>query len=134
VPYRDDREALTMAVAGLERENETLKDEVEKLKADAKRKREEDHNTRKETANRGCALCGGSLLPVAVFAGRQANPVPLSVSTLRFGRPDGGFTGSAPIKSRVCSSCGFIHHFIDVGAPEAVDVTRERQIDPEPPK
>ena len=117
-----------MAVAELERENEELKSEVDQLKADAKRKRDEDHEARKESAARGCVLCGGSLLPVAVFSGRQSSPNPLSVSTLRFGRPDGGFTGSAPIKSKACSSCGFIHLFIDVGAPEAVDVTRELQI------
>jgi hypothetical protein len=94
------------------------------MKADARRQRDEQHEVRKAGAFRGCALCGGSLLPVAVFAGQNhRSPLPLNVSTLRFGDPSGGFTGSAPIKSKVCSSCGFIHQFIDINAPDAMQVT-----------
>lgn len=124
VVYRDDRQALSLQVAELERENQQLQGELESMRADARRQRDEEHEQRKAGAFRGCALCGGSLLPVAVFAGRNhRSPLPLNVSTLRFGDPSGGFTGSAPIKSKVCSSCGFIHQFIDINATEALDVT-----------
>jgi hypothetical protein len=57
-------------------------------------------------------------------------PIPLAVSTVRFGDPSGGFTRSAPIKTLVCSSCGFIHNFIDIQAPEAADVTGEFPVPP----
>jgi hypothetical protein len=124
VVYRDDRQALSLQVAELERENEQLREELESVKSDARRERDERHEERKAGAFRGCALCGGSLLPVAVFAGQNhRSPLPLNVSTLRFGDPSGGFTGSAPIKSKVCSSCGFIHQFIDINAPDAMQVT-----------
>jgi hypothetical protein len=122
--YRDDHQALSLQVAALERENEDLRHELEGMKADARRQRDAEHEERKAGAFRGCALCGGSLLPVAVFAGQNhRSPLPLNVSTLRFGDPSGGFTGSAPIKSKVCSSCGFIHQFIDINAADAVEVT-----------
>ena len=127
MPYRDDRAALALAVADLERENADLKKQVKQLEKSAKARRAQDHEKRKESANRGCLLCGGSLLPVAIFAGSERKPTPLSMSTLRFGSPQGGFTRSAPVKAKVCSSCGFIHHFIDI-APGA-DITRELQLD-----
>jgi hypothetical protein len=130
VVYRDDRAALSIAVAELERENEELKQEVRQLQKEAERARAQAHEDRKEGAQRGCLLCGGSLLPVAIFAGEDRRPIPLSISTLRFGSPDGGFTRSASLKAKVCSSCGFIHHFIDI-APGA-DITRELRIGPEP--
>jgi hypothetical protein len=61
---------------------------------------------------------------VALFAGRDLkNPIPLVLSTARFGDPGGGFSRSAPLKSKVCSSCGFIHSFIDIEAPDAAHVT-----------
>lgn len=64
---------------------------------------------------RECTVCGGALLPVAVFAGRNdRSPLPLRMSTIRFVNPAGGFTHSAPILAKACSSCGFIHHFIDM--------------------
>ncbi len=64
---------------------------------------------------RKCTVCGGALLPVAVFAGRNdRSPLPLRMSTMRFVNPAGGFTHSAPILAKACSSCGFIHHFIDM--------------------
>jgi hypothetical protein len=73
-----------------------------------------------------CPACGGSLLPAAVFAGNNnRNPVPLRMSTLRFGNPAGGFTSSAPIQAKVCGSCGFIHHYIDLDSAAAEPVTQE---------
>ncbi len=115
--YRDDRQALSLQVAALEHENERLREQVEQLEGDAKRTRDEDRALRQKTGTaRDCVMCGGSLLPVAVFAGRDLRaPIPIALSTLRFGDPDGGFTRSAPVKAKVCSSCGFIHCFIDIG-------------------
>lgn len=127
--YRDDRLALSLQISALERENEDLKAEVNALKAAAKRDRDVERETRRAGALRACAMCGGSLLPVAMFAGRDRSPIPLAVSTVRFGDPGGGFTRSAPIKSLVCSSCGFIHSFIDIQAPEAAEVTGELNVD-----
>ena len=125
--YRDDRAALALAVSDLERENADLKKQVKQLEDSAKAQRAEDHEKRKQAANRGCLLCGGSLLPVAIFAGQDRKPIPLSMSTLRFGSPQGGFTRSAPVKAKVCSSCGYIHHFIDIATGR--DITRELQLD-----
>ncbi len=131
--YRDDREALSLQVADLERENEELKQEVAQLKEAAKRQRAQEHENRRSKALRSCVVCGGSLLPVALFAGRDLkHPIPLSLSTARFGDPAGGFNRSAPLKSKVCSSCGFIHAFIDIEAPDGADVTGAIQIDDEP--
>jgi hypothetical protein len=122
--YRDDRQALSLQVADLERENEELRQQVAQLKEQAKRKRVQQHEDRRNKALRSCALCGGSLLPVALFAGRDLkHPIPLLLSTARFGDPGGGFNRSAPLKSKVCSSCGFIQSFIDIEAPDAAEVT-----------
>ena len=124
VAYRDDHQALSLQVAELERENEELRHELDTMKTDARRLRDAQHEERRAGAFRGCALCGGSLLPVAVFAGQNhRSPMPLNASTLRFGDPSGGFTGSAPIKSKVCSSCGFIHQFIDITTSDAIEMT-----------
>lgn len=127
--YRDELQALTLQVADLERENGDLKAEVDELKESERRSRAADRELRRAGALRCCAVCGGSVLPVAVFAGRDRSPIPLALSTVRFGDPNGGFTRSAPIKSMVCSSCGFIHNFIDIQAPEAADVTGEVDVD-----
>lgn len=129
VSYRDDRLALSLQIAELERENEELKGEVAQLKERARQERAADREKRRVGALRACAMCGGSLLPVAMFAGRDRSPIPLAVSTVRFGDPAGGFTRSAPIKSLVCSSCGFVHSFIDIQAPEAADVTGELNVE-----
>lgn len=124
VAYRDDRQALALQVAELERENEELREQLESVKADARRQRDVAHEQRRAGAYKGCAVCGGSLLPVAFYAGRNhRSPLPLNVSTLRFGDPSGGFTGSAPINSKVCSSCGFIHSFIDLTSTDGLEVT-----------
>jgi hypothetical protein len=121
VVYRDDRQALSLQVAELERGNAELRERVESLQEDAKRQRDEDRETRHRAGSeRGCVMCGGSLLPVALFAGRNLrSPIPISLSTLRFGAPEGGFTRSAPVKAKVCSSCGYVHAFIDIDAENA---------------
>lgn len=122
--YRDDRQALSLQVAELERENLELREQIEVLHEEARRARDEERETRHRTGHeRGCLMCGGSLLPVALFAGRNlAAPIPISLSTLRFGAPEGGFTRSAPVKAKVCASCGYVHTFIEIGA-EGVSVT-----------
>ncbi|MCA9655038.1 MAG: hypothetical protein H6712_27410 [Myxococcales bacterium] len=114
--YRDDRHALELQLAELERENEELRAELSDAREKARQAREEDRERRRNTSSRGgCTVCGGALLPVAVFAGRNdRSPLPLRMSTMRFINPSGGFTSSAPILAKACSSCGFIHHFIDM--------------------
>ena len=130
--YRDDRQALSLQVADLERENEELRQQVEQLEQAAKRQRSQEREDRRTKSLRSCAVCGGSLLPVALFAGRDLkHPIPLSLSTARFGDPGGGFSRSAPLKSKVCASCGFIHTFIDIEAPDGADVTGAIQISAE---
>jgi hypothetical protein len=113
--YRNDLQALTLQLAEVERENEELRAENESLRAETQRVRDQAHEHRRKEGTRACSVCGGSLLAVALFAGRDhGSPLPLSLSTLRFVDPNGGFTRSAPVKSLVCSSCGFIHNFIDL--------------------
>jgi hypothetical protein len=115
VAYRDDRHALELQLAELERQNETLREELEQERAKARAARAEDRERRHMSAGRECTVCGGALLPVAVFAGRNdRSPLPLRMSTLRFVNPNGGFTSAAPILAKACTSCGFIHHFIDM--------------------
>jgi hypothetical protein len=115
--YRDDRQALAMQLAELERENERLRDALEHSEARARELADAKHEQRRAASRDGCSLCGGTLLPVAVFAGHDIrSPLPLSISTIRFGRPTGGFTHSAPVRSLVCASCGYIHNFIDMAA------------------
>lgn len=123
--YRDDRQALQLQLAELERQNEELREQLTKERANAVAARAKDRDRRHGSAMRECTVCGGALLPVAVFAGRNdRSPLPLRMSTIRFVNPAGGFTHSAPILAKACSSCGFIHHFIDM---------RERQADPNAP-
>ena len=68
-------------------------------------------------------MCGGTLHAVAVFAGKHNSPVALQVSTSRFGDPGGGFTHSTPVKAMACSSCGFIHNYIDIEKADPAMVT-----------
>ena len=114
--YRDDRQALALELAELERENKALRAELEGADERYRKLSAEKHEERRKSAQaHGCALCGGSLLPVAVIAGHDVrHPLPLKMSTMRFTSPDGGFTASAPIRSFACASCGFIHNFIDM--------------------
>lgn len=114
--YRDDRQALELQLAELERENEALREELQQERIKARAARAEDRERRHMSVGRECTVCGGSLLPVAVFAGRNdRSPLPLRMSTLRFVNPSGGgFIRAAPILAKACTSCGFIHHFIDM--------------------
>lgn len=113
--YRDDRQALMHQLGELERENKALQEELERFEDRLARIMEERQEIRHARARQACALCRGTLLPVAIFAGHDTRaPLPLSMSTLRFTSPQGGFTHSAPVRSFVCSSCGFIHNFIDI--------------------
>lgn len=113
--YRDDRYALELTVAQLEAENDHLKTSLERAREQLRDVVENRDKERRGKAREACILCGGHLLPVAIFAGHDANaPIPISMSTLRFSRPAGGFTHSAPIQSLACSSCGFIYNFIDM--------------------
>jgi hypothetical protein len=115
--YRDDRQALGLLVASLERENANLRQKLDDAGVRYQRLSDEQHEERREGARAGCTLCGGTLLPVAIVAGHDVrNPLPLKMSTLRFGSPDGGFTASAPVRSLACTSCGYIHNFIDMTA------------------
>jgi hypothetical protein len=114
--YRDDRQALALQVAALELENEQLKAELEQANTRNREARDAKHEERKRTTRDFlCALCGGSLLPVAVFAGHDlGSPLPLRMSTIRFGDPSGGFTHAAPVRTYACSSCGHLEQFIDM--------------------
>lgn len=117
--YRDDRQALELQLAELQRQNEELRDDLDASRETARVTRAKDRERRHDSSMRECTVCGGALLPVAVFAGRNdRSPLPLRMSTMRFINPEGGFTSSAPILAKACSSCGFIHHFIGMHSAE----------------
>ena len=112
--YRDDRDATALQLAELERDNARLRDALGAAEDRARDVHEQRHEQRRSAA-KACVMCKGTLLPVALFAGHNTRqPLPLSISTLRFTSPDGGFTHAAPVHSLACSSCGFIHNFIDI--------------------
>ncbi len=123
VAYRDDRQALNLQVAELERENEQLKSELSELRDRARRDREERRDKARRDARHGCVMCGGTLHAVALFTGALGAPKALQLSTSRFAAPEGGFSRSTPIKAMVCSSCGFVHHYIDIERVDAALVT-----------
>ncbi len=107
-------------MADLERQNEELREDLIKARENARAARAEDRERRHDSAMRMCIMCGGALLPVAVFAGRnERSPLPLRMSTMRFVHDAGGFTRAAAILAKACSSCGFIHQFIDMHGTEA---------------
>ncbi len=111
--YRDDRDAMVLQIAELERENARLQTALETAVERAREVHEHNREQRR-TAPKSCVMCGGTLLPVAIFAGHDTRqPLPLSISTLRFTSPSGGFTHAASVHSLACSSCGFIHNFVD---------------------
>ena len=113
--YRDDREANRLQIAELERENARLREELEHAQARNRTMLEDQHEDRARGVREACVACGGDLFPVAVFAGHSlSDPIPLNMSTLRFGAPTGGFTHAARVRSMACSSCGYIHNFIDM--------------------
>ncbi len=104
-----------MQVAELERANQKLREQLEATNRRLAQARSEHAAQSTAKARKGCIVCGGILLPVAIFAGRDITaPLPLKMSTLRFVDPNGGFTHSAPLHSMACAACGFIHNFIDM--------------------
>lgn len=114
--YRDDRDAMVLQIAALEQENERLRRELEGAEVRARGVADDARERRRSGAHKTCVMCGGAtLLPVAIFAGHDTRaPLPLHMSTLRFTSPTGGFTHSAPVHSLACSTCGFLHSFIDM--------------------
>ena len=123
VAYRDDRQALELQLAELERENERLKKDLADAESRARQTRAQGRDAQKASvAMKGCPACGGSMLPAAVFTGtNDRNPIPLRFSTLRFSSPTGGFTDSAPVQAKVCASCGFIFHYIEIAGQKSDD-------------
>lgn len=116
VAYRDEQQALLLEVKSLKQENERLREALEHEHERYRELVDEQHEQRRKNVRMVCVQCRGNLLAVAIVAGHDIrNPLPLKMSTLRFGSPDGGFTASAPVRSYACSSCGYIHNFIDMG-------------------
>ncbi|MCA9696156.1 MAG: hypothetical protein KC431_01440 [Myxococcales bacterium] len=113
--YRDEQQALLLEVNSLERENQRLRDALEDAHERFRGLLREQLEERRKNVRLNCVMCSGNLLPVAIVAGHDVrNPLPLKMSTLRFGSPEGGFTASAPVRSYACTSCGYIHNFIDM--------------------
>lgn len=123
VAYRDDRQALSLQVAELERENEELRSELAELRDSARRDRESKRDKARRESRHGCVMCGGTMHAVAVFSGQHDAPKSLQLSTSRFSHPEGGFSRSTPVKAMVCSSCGFVHQYIDLERVDAALVT-----------
>jgi hypothetical protein len=115
VAYRDEQQALLIEVASLERENQRLQRELQESEARFTELLRSQYQEKRKTVRMVCVMCSGNLLPVAIVAGHDIrNPLPLKMSTLRFGSPEGGFTASAPVRSYACGTCGYIHNFIDM--------------------
>ena len=111
--YRDDRDALHLQLDALELENGRLQKELEDLQGRYDRLVQTGHEIRRSKSRVSCTMCGGNLLPVALFAGKDSRrPVPLQISTMRYGSPEGGFTHTAALHSLACASCGYIHSFL----------------------
>ncbi|PRP90328.1 hypothetical protein ENSA5_65750 [Enhygromyxa salina] len=115
MPYRDEQQALLLEVANLEQENRRLQGALSEAEDRFKSLLSGEYEERRKTLRMSCVMCSGNLLPVAIVAGHDVrNPLPLKMSTLRFGSPEGGFTASAPVRSYACGTCGYIHSFIDM--------------------
>lgn len=113
--YRDDQQALLLEVAALERENHRLQGALAESNERFATLLRTQYEERRKGVRMACVICAGNLLPVAIVAGHDVrNPLPLKMSTLRFGSPEGGFTASAPVRSYACGTCGYIHSFIDM--------------------
>ena len=113
--YRDEQQALLIEVAALTRENQRLQTALEDSEQRFKELLSHEYEERRKSLRKSCVMCSGNLLPVAIVAGHDVrNPLPLKMSTLRFGSPEGGFTASAPVRSYACGTCGYIHSFIDM--------------------
>lgn len=113
--YRDEQQALLIEVANLTRENQRLQAALEDSERRFRELLSHEYEERRKATRKTCVMCQGNLLPVAIVAGHDVrNPLPLKMSTLRFGSPEGGFTASAPVRSYACGTCGYIHNFIDM--------------------
>lgn len=117
--YRDEQQALLIEVENLERENQRLRQSLEEAEERFKALLSHEYEERLKAVRKSCLMCSGNLLPVAIVAGHDVrNPLPLKMSTLRFGSPTGGFTASAPVRSYACGTCGYIHNFIEMQKTE----------------
>jgi hypothetical protein len=115
VSYRDEQQALMIEVATLTRENQRLQSALHDSEKRFQELLTHEYEERRKSIRKTCVMCSGNLLPVAIVAGHDVrNPLPLKMSTLRFGSPEGGFTASAPVRSYACGTCGYIHSFIDM--------------------
>jgi hypothetical protein len=115
VSYRDEQQAMMIEVATLTRENQRLQAALDDSEKRFKELLSHEYEERRKSTRKTCVMCSGNLLPVAIVAGHDVrNPLPLKMSTLRFGSPEGGFTASAPVRSYACGTCGYIHSFIDM--------------------
>jgi len=122
VSYRDEQQALLLEVQALQRDKARLEGELEHADSRFRGLLHEQAADRLKNLRMHCVMCSSNLLAVAIVAGHDVrNPLPLKMSTLRFGSPEGGFTASAPVRSYVCSSCGYIHSFIDMDTGGPVD-------------
>lgn len=131
--YRDDRDALEYRVRELESENRLLREQLAAERSARRAVVAARDAARAKRVRGACAFCGGTLLPVAMFAGHDvANPLPLGISTLRFGDPKGGFTHFAPVRAFACTSCGFLHPFIDMDPGDLPMEVRASEEDPQP--
>ena len=111
--YRDDRDAVNQQLDALELENGRLRQDLGELQERYDQLVQRGHEIRRSKSRACCTMCGGNLLPVALFAVRDSRkPVPLQISTLRYGAPAGGFTHTGALHSLACASCGFIHSFL----------------------
>jgi hypothetical protein len=120
VSYRDEQQALLIEVAVLERDKQRLQLELLESQARFAELLRTQYEERRKNVRMTCVMCSGNLLPVAIVAGHDVrNPLPLKMSTLRFGSPEGGFTASAPVRSYACGTCGYIHSFIDMDRVDA---------------
>lgn len=121
--YRDERQALLLEVVTLEQENQRLRGALSESEERFRALLREQYEQRRKSVRWTCVMCSGNLLPVAIVAGHDVrNPLPLKMSTLRFGSPEGGFTASAPVRSYACTACGYIHNFIDMDQSEVEEL------------
>lgn len=120
VAYRNDQQALLLEVDTLERENQRLRTALHESEERYQAMLSLQYEERRKAVRKTCVMCSGNLHPVAIVAGHDVrSPLPLKMSTLRFGSPAGGFTASAPVRSYACGTCGYIHNFIDMSGDEA---------------
>ena len=104
-----------LEVTALEQQNHRLREALHESEERFNALLTHQYEERRKSVRKTCVMCSGNLLSVAIVAGHDVrNPLPLKMSTLRFGSPTGGFTASAPVRSYACGTCGYIHNFIDM--------------------